>query len=216
MEFCEENKITFTRSRAYRKNDQCFVEQKNGDIVRHVTGYSRFAGETARTALESLYNTLRIYTNLFQPSMKLVEKTRDGAKVAKKYDRAKTPYRRLQEAGFRWTEDTLAGLYNALDPVTLLDELKSKQQYLLEVADRPPLFNTPEVTVGSFTSRGSVFDSVQPLMHAWLLAEPAITTINLLKKLRAAVPGCFDTTNRTTLYRYIRHWKERESEAVSQ
>ena len=95
LEFCEAEKITFTRSRAYRKNDQAHVEERNGSIVRRVIGYDRYEGITAYNALTDLYAVLRLYVNFFQPSLKLLSKTRIGAKVTKKYDEAKTPYQRL-------------------------------------------------------------------------------------------------------------------------
>ncbi|NDA64655.1 MAG: transposase, partial [Chitinophagia bacterium] len=91
LEFCKENKITFTRSRAYKKNDQAHVEEKNGSIVRRLVGYDRYEGLDAYNALSELYAILRLYINFFQPSLKLLSKKRDGAKVTKKYDKAKTP-----------------------------------------------------------------------------------------------------------------------------
>ncbi len=89
------NAITFTRSRAYKKNDQAHVEEKNGSIVRRLIGYDRYEGIDAYNALSELYAVLRLYVNFFQPSLKLLSKKRDGAKVTKKYDKAKTPYQRL-------------------------------------------------------------------------------------------------------------------------
>ena len=74
-----------TRSRAYKKNDQAFVEQKNGAVVRRLVGYGRFDGvETARI-MARLYAAARLYVNFFQPSFKLKEKRREGAKVIKRY-----------------------------------------------------------------------------------------------------------------------------------
>src|ERR1700756_5762359 len=93
--YCEQEHITFTRGRVANKNDQCFVEQKNGSIVRQLIGYDRFEGLLAYRQLEELYRVIRLYVNYFQPSMKLVKKTREGAKVSKSYDVAQTPYQRL-------------------------------------------------------------------------------------------------------------------------
>ena len=95
VKYCEEQKITFTRSRPYKKNDNCFVEQKNWSVVRRAVGYSRYDTEEELQVLNQLYEYLRLYTNFFQPVMKLVKKERIGSKVKKKYDRAKTPYERL-------------------------------------------------------------------------------------------------------------------------
>ena len=74
--YCDQEQITFTRSRPYQKNDQCFVEQKNGAVVRQFVGYDRFEGEPAYRQLVELYRALRLYVNFFQPSMKLKEKRR--------------------------------------------------------------------------------------------------------------------------------------------
>ncbi|PSO15052.1 DDE-type integrase/transposase/recombinase [Bradyrhizobium sp. MOS003] len=78
--WCREQKLEVTRSRAYKKNDQAFVEQKNGAVVRRLMGYGRFDGvETARV-MGRLYAAARLYVNFFQPSFKLKEKRREGAK----------------------------------------------------------------------------------------------------------------------------------------
>lgn len=136
MNFCEENRITFTRSRAYRKNDQAHVEEKNGSIVRRIIGYDRFEGRAAWEALSELYRVLRVYVNFFQPSLKLLSKERDGAKVSKKYDTAKTPHQRVMMVTTVSQEikDALNEQYECLDPVALLEELKKLQSKLFEYA----------------------------------------------------------------------------------
>jgi hypothetical protein len=91
VNYCAQEHITFTRGRPYQKNDQCFVEQKNGAMVRQVVGYDRLVGERASRQLTELYRALRLYVNCFQPSMKLLAKQRDGKKVRYVYDPAKTP-----------------------------------------------------------------------------------------------------------------------------
>jgi len=90
LNYCKEQKITFTRSRPYKKNDNCFVEQKNYSVVRRAVGYARYDTEEELEVLNQLYESLRLYTNFFQPVMKLAEKERMGSKVKKKYDKAKT------------------------------------------------------------------------------------------------------------------------------
>ena len=134
LEFCDDNKITFTRSRAYRKNDQAHVEQKNGSIVRRTVGYDRFEGRAAWEALGEMYQTLRLYINFFQPSLKLLSKQRSGAKVTKKYDTAKTPHRRINETETIDSEikDELNRQYDKLDPVELLGKLKQLQSKLFQ------------------------------------------------------------------------------------
>jgi hypothetical protein len=95
LAYCTQHDIDFTRCRAYKKNDQCFVEQKNGAIVRRFIGYDRFEGVDACQILTELYRYLRLYINFFQPSLKLIAKQRQGSRVVKKYDQAKTPYQRV-------------------------------------------------------------------------------------------------------------------------
>ena len=87
LSYCEQEQITFTRGRPALKNDQCYVEQKNGHLVRQVVGYSRFVGAQAYQRLEDLYRVLSVYVNFFQPSMKLCAKLKEGRKVRRIYDR---------------------------------------------------------------------------------------------------------------------------------
>jgi hypothetical protein len=93
--YCLDEKITFTRSRPYKKNDQAHVEQKNWSVVRHTVGYDRWETEQELALLESIYDDLRLYINFFQPVRKLMGKSRHGARVRKVYDIAQTPYQRL-------------------------------------------------------------------------------------------------------------------------
>lgn len=93
--YCSERKITFTRSRAYKKNDQCFIEQKNWDVVRKTIGYQRLDTQRQLDILNNAYDLLALYQNYFQPSRKLIDKVRVGAKIKKLYDDAITPAQRL-------------------------------------------------------------------------------------------------------------------------
>jgi hypothetical protein len=94
LRYCERNQITFTRSRAWKKNDQAWVEQKNGAVVRGTIGYQRYTSPEAAQLLEAIHDDLHAYVNFFQPVQKLVEKRRDGAKIYKRYDEAQTPHQR--------------------------------------------------------------------------------------------------------------------------
>jgi hypothetical protein len=130
--WCRSQKIEVTRSRAYKKNDQAFVEQKNGAVVRRLVGYGRFDGvETARV-MARLYASSRLHVNYFQPSFKLAEKRREGAKVIKRYHPPATPYERalahpkLPKAIKRHLRET----YRTLDPVALLAEIRQCQEAL--------------------------------------------------------------------------------------
>lgn len=99
MEYCRQERLTFTRSRPYRKNDNCFVEQKNYSIVRRAVGHGRYVGRKTLEKLNALYALIRLRTNFFLPSMKLLEKQRVGSRVHKKYDKPKTPFQRVLESG---------------------------------------------------------------------------------------------------------------------
>jgi hypothetical protein len=137
--YCEEAGLVFTRCRPYRKNDQAWVEQKNGAVVRHAVGYRRYEGLEAAAALMRLYMALRLFVNFFQPSFKLAGKVRDGAKVKKTYHPPATPYQRLL-ADTRTSEEArrrVATTYATLDPVQLLRTIRAVQQELVEIADRP-------------------------------------------------------------------------------
>src|SRR3989440_8110172 len=134
--YCEQEHLTFTRGRPYLKNDQCFVEQKNGAMVRQVVGYDRFVGEQAYRQLTELYRALRLYVNCFQPSMKLLSKQRQGKKVRYVYDSAKTPLQRLLLSGVLSAEmqQELLEVAHALDPIRLLHQLEQLQQAVFRCA----------------------------------------------------------------------------------
>ena len=129
LAYCERETIQFTRGRARRKNDQCFVEQKNGSIVRQLVGYDRYEGPLAYRQLAELYRVVRLYVNFFQPSMKLTMKSRDGSRVRKRYDVAQTPYQRLSKSDVleKDVRERLDALYRQLDPVELLRQLEKLQ-----------------------------------------------------------------------------------------
>ncbi len=130
--------ITFTRSRSYKKNDSCHVEQKNWSVVRRLIGYHRHNSRAALKALNDVYNLTRLYINFFQPVMKLVHKTRHGAKVHKVYDTAQTPYQRLLIAGIltETKRQELAAIYHRLNPVTLLRQINENLEHLWNLAER--------------------------------------------------------------------------------
>jgi transposase InsO family protein len=95
VRWCAQEQLTFTRSRPYWKNDQAPVEQKNGSVVRRRLGYDRYETEAERALLQRVYAGLRLWTNHWQPVLKLIGKERVGTKVRKQYDPAQTPYRRV-------------------------------------------------------------------------------------------------------------------------
>jgi hypothetical protein len=120
-DYCRRHAITFTRSRPWKKNDSAHVEQKNGAVVRQLIGYDRFASRAAFGSLTRVYRLARLRVNFFQPVEKLVTKTRHGARVHRRYDRAQTPYQRLCAAGVLAPETRrdLEALYQSLNPLQL-------------------------------------------------------------------------------------------------
>jgi hypothetical protein len=144
-DYCAAEKVELTRCRPYRKNDQAHVEQKNGEIVRRMVGYRRYEGIAAAEQLAKLYAPVRLFVNAFQPSFKLAEKSRDGARVTKRYHKPLTPCDRLL-VDARLAEaarERIVGLRADLDPVRLLAEIRSAQKTLITLADA-----TGEVRIG--------------------------------------------------------------------
>lgn len=133
--YSKDEHITFTRGRSYRKNDNCYVEQKNYSVVRRAVGYLRYDTEEELRLLNELYRYLRLYTNFFQPTMKLIHKTRIGSKVTKKYDKAKTPYRRVIASPEVSEQDKqkLKAQYWKLNPAYLKRQITRLQQKLLRL-----------------------------------------------------------------------------------
>jgi len=132
MTYCAGERLTFTRGRVANKNDQCYVEQKNGSVVRQLVGYDRFEGERAYRQLAELYRAVRLYVNSFQPSMKLRTRTRTGSRVRRVYGPAQTPFQRVLASGVldAESERRLKAVYRALDPVRLLQQLERLQEAL--------------------------------------------------------------------------------------
>lgn len=137
-DYCRRNGITFTRSRSYKKNDSCHVEQKNWSVIRRIIGYDRFSSKEAFKTLDDIYTLLRLYVNFFQPVLKLLGKSRHGAKVHKVYDVAQTPYQRLLKSGVLAEEKRreLESVYTALNPVTLLRQIRGFVEHLWTLAER--------------------------------------------------------------------------------
>ena len=135
IRYCKEHKITFTRSRPYRKNDSCFVEQKNWSVIRRAVGYARYDTDKELSILNELYSYLRLYVNFFQPVRKLIKKERIGSKVIKRYDEAKTPYRRvLASPGIKEEiKVKLKNQYAMLNPAELKRKITKLQNRLLRL-----------------------------------------------------------------------------------
>jgi hypothetical protein len=145
VRYCADQHITFTRSRPYRKNDTCYVEQKNWSIVRRFVGYGRYDSQEACDVLNELYALLRDYNNFFMPSQKLKEKIRDGARVTRRHHPAQTPYARILQSP-RIAPDIKRRLntyYQTLNPAALHRRIEALQKKLLALAVRHPKQTQP-------------------------------------------------------------------------
>ena len=133
--YCADRHITFTRGRPYRKNDSARVEQKNWAVVRQAVGYARFDTDAELAVLAELYSHLRLLTNFFIPQARLVTKTRDGAKVVRRYDTPATPYRRVLDAGVvsAAAAKQLTTTYRDLNPAQLRRDVAVCQRRLREL-----------------------------------------------------------------------------------
>jgi hypothetical protein len=134
--YCLTEKITFTRSRPYHKNDQAHVEQKNWSVVRRLIGYDRFETKAEYLLLQSIYADLRLYANFFQPVLKLVSKEHVDKKLIKRYDTAATPFQRVlaaKDIPFE-TKARLTNLYVQLNPVQLRTSIDVKVANLWKIS----------------------------------------------------------------------------------
>ena len=142
LRYCDEEQITFTRSRAGNKNDGCHVEQKNWSVVRRAVGYHRYDTPPEVELLNQIYVQLRLQTNFFSPQQRLLDKHRRGAKVTKRYATAKTPYQRVQADKRipKKVKTELARQYDKLNPAQIRRDLLALQDQLLTLvkAKHPP------------------------------------------------------------------------------
>lgn len=227
--YCEENNITFTRSRAYKKNDQAHVEQKNGSIVRRLIGYDRYETEGAWEAMCELYAVLRLYINFFQPSLKLIGKTRKGSTTVKKYDLAKTPYQRVlvSEHISQEIKNKLTDQYNNLDPIILKKKISVFQEKLWQLVWTQDIKSAPEKFKGSpenvqeliqpkfyrktkkplrkrdWKTRKGPFDHVKDFIELEIQLNPIIEAKQILDKLMKKHPDDFCKGHLRTLQRRV-------------
>jgi len=134
--WCRRRGIRFTRGRPYRKNDQAWVEQRNGLLVRRLVGYDRYSSRAAQAVLQRLYGLLRLQHNFFRPVRKLLSKHRVGSQVRKRYDAAQTPYQRVLAAGVLLPAQgqALAQQFHALDPIALARDIQQTLDVLWKLA----------------------------------------------------------------------------------
>jgi len=135
--YCENHHIQFTRGRPYKKDDNAHIEQKNWTHVRKLLGWDRYDTNNALDAINDLYrNELRLMMNLFQPSVKLVRKTRVGSRIVRRYDQPQTPLDRLKASG-QADPDKLAALLalrEQTDPFELSRTIERKLERIYKLA----------------------------------------------------------------------------------
>lgn len=175
LRFCEASKITFTRSRPFRKNDSCYVEQKNYSIVRRTVGYYRYDTDPQLALLSELYDHLRLYTNFFQPVMKLISKTRIRSTVRKHHDDPQTPCERLLAHPDVSPEvkEKLAKQLNQLNPAQLKRTIAQLQESLF--ASHSPLPPRP------------AHITIPRAYHPWRQTDPRCKNLLLPPSARATI-----------------------------
>lgn len=240
-DYCRDAGILFTRCRPYRKNDQAFVEQKNGAVVRRLVGYRRLEGLAAAAALSRLYVSARLFVNFFQPSFKLAEKRRDGAHVSKRYHPPATPHQRLltEPRTPKAVRNKVADLSATLDPIRLLRQIRAQQQLIVDIADQPvvepdtaSLPPLEQFLAGLRTawSEGESRPTAKPVekpkrgrrrpdplvkvteqLRAWFESEPWRSSRELLEKLQAAHPGEYPDNLLRTVQRRVKVWRKEKA-----
>lgn len=222
--FCEKEGIEFTRSRAYQKNDQAWIEQKNGAVIRKIIGHARFSGLAAGQTMAQLFQVVRLYVNYFQPSFKLAERKRIEGRIKKQYHAPATPADRLQD---RHDVDEqiklkLREMYHALDPLELLHKIRKDQSALAALSSANPNNVESQKSLSAFLSafpdlwksgevrpthkndhtkehwwrtREDPFKDSWSDALMWLQQEPDITAKNLLKNCKQSIRANIPTSS---------------------
>lgn len=235
--FCESRRLTFTRGRRCKKNDQCYVEQKNGDRVRPFMGHERYENSRALKIMNRMNPLISDFYNFLQPTMKLERKEpKDNGRKRKIYSEAKTPYRRLLAEGIlgEARRKELERRYESLDPVRILEELKRLRTLQVEEADEPAdnaiiseikrlrrlnekrLQETEGLICSKryyrpvyYAKQHGAFDDFLKQVKAMIKADPEIIPEKILRRLQKKNPGRFCDYQLRTLRRRI---KEIEAE----
>jgi hypothetical protein len=236
LAYCQEQRLELTRSRAYQKNDQAWIEQKNDAVVRRFVGYERLTGMVAGQGLAQLFQAVRRYVNYFQPSFKLRSKTREGARVKKRCHKPATPCERLLEhvAVAAAVKEKLRAERSLLDPLELLHRIREGQAALAALgsgelssgpgreslehflAKLPELWRAGEARPThrknaaqprAWRTRKDPFEGVWPEILLWLQAEPAVTAKALMERLHQQYRAGSQTDSCGPLQRRIREWR---------
>ena len=234
--YCEMQHISFTRSRPYRKNDQAWIEQKNGSIVRKYLGYHRYSGPVACQTIAHLFDYVRRYVNFFQPSFKLLSKSRFGAKVTKRFLSPETPCDRLlgDPRVSKESKEYLSNIRRDQDPLELLHEIRRTQEALVSLSTDGALSQTQQSSLDEFLAqlpelwkRGEARPTHQPkptrtrtyrthpdpfegdwtTILEWLEKQPDATATSLLERLIAKSPERYDEKQLRSLQRRVGQWR---------
>ena len=238
LDFCKTHHFEFTRCRPYHKNDQAWVEQKNGSVVRRFVGHQRFSGFISGQALAHLYHHARLYVNYFQPSFKLREKIRQGGKVKRIYYQPATPCTRLlsHPEVNNQIKEILRRQRSRLDPVELLHRIRESQGALAAlVSSDEPSQGPGRKTLDQFLSqlpqlwragearpthrihlertrhwrtRKDPFEEVWLEILGWLQDDPDVIAKELFSRLQEKYPGNFANGQLRTLQRRVKEWRQ--------
>ena len=235
--YCKERGIAFTRSRAHQKNDQAWIEQKNGAVIRRMVGHDRLSGIVAGQALAQLLQVVRLYVNFFQPSFKLKERKRQAGRVIRKYHAPATPCERLlaHSKVSEAVKEFLRQQQARLDPVELLHRIRqgqaalaalskgdiaagpSKESLDMFLAALPEMWRRGEVRPthrkpGSkrryWRSREDPLKDCWTDILLWLQADPDITGKSIMGRLDEKYPGMLKPGVLRTVQRRIREWRQ--------
>ena len=213
-------------------------------MVRRIVGYRRLEGLEAAAALSRLYVTTRLFVNFFQPSFKLAEKRRDGAHVSKRYHAPATPCQRLlaDPRTSRSVQKHVAALSATLDPIRLLRQIRSQQQRIVDIVDKP-VFESSDTAMAPLEkflaglkmawAEGEVRPTAKPAekpkrgrrrpdplvkvteqLHAWFESEPWRTSRELLERLQATHPGEYPDSLLRTVQRRVKIWRREKARAM--
>lgn len=235
--YCEREKITFTRSRPHHKNDQAWIEQKNGAVIRKTVGHERFSGIVAGQAMAHLFEAMRLHVNYFQPSFKLRERSKDGSKITKRYYPPVTPCDRLivHKAVDESVKEALRLTRNQLDPVELLHRIRQGQSALAALSTGEPSSGPNRESLVQFLAqlpqlwqlgearpthrkgaaqerywrtRVDPFKNVWSDILLWLQKDPDCTAKSLFERLQEKHPTQFEAGQLRTLQRRIGEWRQ--------
>jgi hypothetical protein len=237
VSYCNREQIEFTRSRPYHKNDQAWIEQKNGAVIRRFVGHERFSGVVAGQVLSQLYQAVRLYVNYFQPSFKLLQKCREGSRVKKSYRPPATPCDRLlaHDGTPREVKDSLISERSQLDPIELLHRIRTAQSalaaisadnvsespgsesldqfltqlpYLWKSGETRPTHRRAPGKPHTWRTRKDPFETVWPEVLSWLQKDPETTAKALFERLQQRYPEQFKDGQLRTLQRRVREWRQ--------